>query len=410
MQKNEKPPHVFFSMPHRVMFFAGSFQLIAVILFWLSELTGRYSGLWSPLTITVSSTWIHAFFMLYGVFTFFMFGFLMTTYPRWLNTVPITSIRYLPCFYLMSAGILSIYAGLFILRPLLLIGIFIFLCGWGFGLFALLEVYFRPGKKPGAYETLLSVAMTLGLLCSSCGLLWLLTDNSWFFRIMLTGGVWLFLLPVLIIVCHRMIPFFSHSALENYTMRRPAWSLPLICVCLVGHTLTELAGASQWSCLFDLPLAACTLYLSWLWEFRRSLKVPLLAVLHVAFLWLSIAMLLYGIQSLVLLLHSEFILGRVPLHAVGIGFVASMMLAMATRVSLGHSGRALQASKTTLFCFCLLQFAAAARVLSEIPLLFQHWTMHLNIAAAIIWILGFGIWAAIFMPIYVKPRIDGNPG
>ena len=124
-----------------------------------------------------------------------MFGFLMTTYPRWLNTEPIKAERYLPCFFLMSAGILSIYTGLFLLRPLVLIGILVFLCGWGFGLFALLDVYFHPGKKPGAYETLLSIVMTLGLLSSSCGLLWLLTDNSWFFRIMLTGGVWLFLLP-----------------------------------------------------------------------------------------------------------------------------------------------------------------------------------------------------------------------
>ncbi len=410
MQQEKKQTPVFFSMPHRVMFFAGSFQLIAVILFWLSELAGRYTGLWSPLSITVSSTWAHAFFMLYGVFTFFIFGFLMTTYPRWLNTAPIASKAYLPCFFFMSAGMLSLYAGLFLLRPLVLIGIFVFLCGWALGLSALLNVYFHPGKKPSAYETLLSSVMTLGLLSCGCGLLWLLTDQQWFFRFMLTGGLWLFLLPILIIVCHRMIPFFSHSALDNYTMHRPSWSLPLMCICLIGHAVIELSSAMQWTFLFDLPLAITALYLSCRWQLLQSFKVPLLAVLHIAFLWLSIAMFLFGIQSLVLLLSGEFILGRAPLHAVGIGFAASLMLAMATRVSLGHSGRALKASKITLFCFFLLQFAVLCRLLSEIFQSYHHGAAYLNLAAAIIWLVSFGIWVSIYMPFFVQPRVDGRPG
>ncbi|MBT7950557.1 MAG: NnrS family protein [Gammaproteobacteria bacterium] len=401
---------VFFSKPHRVMFFTGSFQIMAVILFWLSELIGRYTDLWPPLDITVSSTWAHTFFMVYGVFIFFIFGFLMTTYPRWLNTQDIPSKHYLPCFFLMSAAIVLIYSGLFISRPLLLSGLAVFTCGWAFGLFALLNVYFHPGKKPSSYETILSVVMSFGLMCCACNLFWLLTYKQWLFQILFTGGIWLFLLPVLITVCYRMIPFFSGAVLENYVMHRPNWSLPLIIVCLCGHACIELIGEIQWSFLFDFPLAITALYLSYRWGFLRSFKVPLLTVLHVGFLWLSIAMLLYGMQSLALFISGKYILGRAPLHAIGIGFVSSMMLAMATRVSLGHSGRALMASKIVLACFCLLQLAAVSRIVSEIPQLFQIWTNHLNLAAAIIWLLSFGIWVSIFMPIYIKSRIDGNPG
>jgi uncharacterized protein involved in response to NO len=410
MNQTDNSSPVFFLKPHRVMFFTGSFQIMAVILFWLSELTGRYTDLWPPLDITVSSTWAHTFFMIYGVFIFFIFGFLMTTYPRWLNTEDIPSKHYLPCFFLMSAGIVLIYSGLFISRPLVLSGLAVFTCGWAFGLLALLNVYFNPGKKPSSYETIISIVITFGLICCACNFFWLLTYKQWLFQVLFTGGIWLFLLPVLITVCYRMIPFFSSAVLENYVMHRPGWSLPLIIVCLCGHAITELSGEIQWSFLFDFPLAITALYLSYRWEFLRSFKAPLLTVLHVGFLWLSIAMLLYAVQSLVLFINGEHILGRAPLHATGIGFVSSMMLAMATRVSLGHSGRALMASKIVLACFCLLQLAAVSRIFSEIPQFFQIWSNHLNLAAAIIWILSFGIWVSIFMPIYIKPRIDGNPG
>lgn len=58
-------------------------------------------------------------------------------------------------------------------------------------------------------------------------------------------------------------------------------------------------------------------------------------MLHIAFLWLAIGMTLYTVQSLTLLITGVDYLGRAPLHALGIGFFTGMVVAMASRVTLG---------------------------------------------------------------------------
>ena len=78
---------VFSAAPHRMMFFAGALQIILVMGLWFLELVGR-AGWWPTLSLAVAPTWAHMFLMLYGVFPFFIFGFLITVYPRWMGTAP----------------------------------------------------------------------------------------------------------------------------------------------------------------------------------------------------------------------------------------------------------------------------------------------------------------------------------
>ena len=89
--------------------------------------------------------------------------------------------------------------------------------------------------------------------------------------------------------------------------------------------------------MFDLPLAASAVYLSFTWGLLRSFRVRLLAVLHIAFAWLGLSMLMYGAQSLVFFTSGGelLIFGLAPLHALAIGYFASMVLGMASRVTLG---------------------------------------------------------------------------
>ena len=94
----------------------------------------------------------------------------------------------------------------------------------------------------------------------------------------------------------------------------------------------------------DLPLAALSGYVSWRWGVHRSMKVWILAMLHIGFAWLSISLAVYGAHSL-LLLAGKAGLGLVPLHVLMLGFIGTMLLAMATRVTLGHSGRQLAADQ-----------------------------------------------------------------
>ena len=116
---------------------------------------------------------------------------------------------------------------------------------------------------------------------------------------------------------------------------------------LVPWVIPPAMSTLAWLWLFDLPLLAQTLYLSWHWQLRRSFEVRLLAVLHVAFAWTSIALALYAVQSLALLADVG-ILRFAPLHALTIGLFGSMVLGMASRVTLGHSGAELEADGAIL--------------------------------------------------------------
>jgi uncharacterized protein involved in response to NO len=105
----------------------------------------------------------------------------------------------------------------------------------------------------------------------------------------------------------------------------------------------------------------------------------------------------------------EWALGRAPIHAMGVGFFGGMLIAMVTRVTMGHSGRPLAMDRIAFGCFLAVQAAALARVLSEVaaaPTAIQ-WLLLGSIAA---WLAAFGVWGARNSVIYVTPRIDGRPG
>ncbi|OGT32500.1 MAG: hypothetical protein A2W28_08300 [Gammaproteobacteria bacterium RBG_16_51_14] len=403
-------PPVLFSAPHRVMFFAGTIQLVLTLLFWCVELVGRYTSFWPPLKMILPGVWAHTFMMVYGLYPFFIFGFLLTTYPRWLKTDPVPASSYTAAFVLMLAGNLLFYPALFISRTLLELAVLALLSGWTIALCALVRAYLCPQAIRTHYELILICLLVLGLSGASSSLAWLMTNNDLYYRFTLTGGVWLFLVPVIITVAHRMIPFFNSMVLAGYTLVRPGWSLPFVGICLLGHFSCTLLELPQWVFVFDLPLAAAAIYHSWLWQFRRSWKVPLLAMLHIAFLWLPVGMFLFAIQGILFAVTGTFVLGKAPVHAIGIGFITSMTLAMAARVSFGHSGRPLVASRLTLTCFWLLQLVTLFRIIGEFPLPGTDMTSYWILTAALVWVLALSVWAWIYVPIYLNPRIDGQPG
>ncbi|HMV00148.1 MAG TPA: NnrS family protein, partial [Rhodocyclaceae bacterium] len=81
--------HPFFSAPHRVMFAAGSLQLLASMAFWLVELVSRTGVMGTPSVPAVPPLWLHAGTMIFGIFPFFIFGFLMTALPKWMAAEPL---------------------------------------------------------------------------------------------------------------------------------------------------------------------------------------------------------------------------------------------------------------------------------------------------------------------------------
>jgi len=401
----------FTAAPHRVMFFGGALQAIAVMLWWLYELVTRFGIAGNAASWTIVPNAAHAYLMIYGLFSFFMFGFLMTVFPRWMGGGEIPAHRFVPAFLLLLLGAAGFYIGLLSNIIVLIIATISTLAGWGAALYALFRVLLDTQHPDKRHPTIIFFALSLGWCSQAAYLIWLLNDDANYLRFAIQGGLWLFLLPVFASVAHRMVPFFTSSSLPQYAVRRPDWPWWAIVAASVMHALLQFSNFPAWLWVSDFPLSCAALYLSYSWGFFRSLRIPLLGVLHIGFVWMGIAMLLFGIQSLMSLInHSAAISmwGLAPLHALTIGCFATLLIGMGTRVTLGHSGLPMRVDTPIMLMFAGMQLTAVLRILADmLPTQNSYW---LYVAAAAVWLACFSPWVLRYLPMYWRPRADGQMG
>lgn len=140
----------------------------------------------------------------------------------------------------------------------------------------------------------------------------------------------------------------------------------------------------------------------------RSLKIRLLAMLHLGFLWLGLAFALAALSHTLLLASGATLsLGLAAQHALTMGFFGSVLLAMATRVACGHGGRTLVADDLAWALFWLLQTAVVLRVAAA---LWPAGEAALLVGAGLAWLAAVGGWAARYGRWFGQPRADGRPG
>jgi uncharacterized protein involved in response to NO len=204
-----------------------------------------------------------------------------------------------------------------------------------------------------------------------------------------------------------MLPWFTSRVVQDYTLVRPhAVLLILLAACYV-HAGLEILGRPELTWPADFTLAILSFWLAATWHAREGMKVRLLAMLHLAFPWAGVGFTLYGLDSLSAFLGQPLGLGHAPLHALGIGFCGGMLVAMASRVSLGHSGRRLEADNLTWGVFWGVQMVAVLRLLPDMVAALPY---GLVAWAALAWLAVFAPWVWRYAPIYWRPRADGRPG
>jgi uncharacterized protein involved in response to NO len=133
-------------------------------------------------------------------------------------------------------------------------------------------------------------------------------------------------------------------------------------------------------------------------------------MLHLALVAFAVALALYAVDSLATAAGHAGAVGLAPLHALTIGYFAATTVSMVSRVSLGHSGRALEADALTWWAFLGVLATAGVRAVADlwfVPPVLRLW---LSVAAAVLWLAVFAVWGAKYLPIYLRPRADGRPG
>jgi uncharacterized protein involved in response to NO len=388
-----------------MMFFAGASAVIVSMLWWACFLGAAYFGHAFP-AAPVPAGWAHAVFTQYGMLVPFIFGFLLTVFPRWLGQPPLQRRHYVPVFAGMFGGYLIAHIGLLDMKPMLLAGIALMLGGWIAGLVALGGVLARNGARD-RHALSCFVALVLGAFGLAAFGAFALGAPWQFAFVSIRFGSYALLLPIYFTVCHRMVPFFSATVVgPSYRAFKPGWSLPTMWLLVLLHLGLDVSHRQDWLWLADAPLALLFL-LHWIgWQPWKCLRPGLLAALHIGFLWLPIAFVLHAAQSLLAFLDQGFLLGRAPVHALTVGFFGSMLVAMVTRVTQGHSGRPLQMGRIPWLAFVLLQFVAVARIIAEVSTHAASW----QLIAAFGWLVAFLPWVLRSAWIFLTPRADGKPG
>ncbi|MGE5452565.1 MAG: NnrS family protein [Acidobacteriota bacterium] len=400
--------------PHRLGFFSAACVMLVAALWWAMELVWRVLPV-APLHHASVATFSHALVMSLGFLPLFFVGFLFTAGPKWLQMPDVPAPGLLKPVVACVLGWLTLLVGTHVSQPLAAAGVALAALGWSTltGRFVGIVLRSRASDRLHAKLIALSCAIGAVLMWVAAGALAL--DRLDWVRLCAYLGLWWFVVPVYTSVAHRMIPFFTASAVPVLDSWRPQWLLWTLMTLTWWHGAWVALDAAGWAHadawlmvrgVVSALASAGVLALAVRWGLVQSLKIRLLAMLHLGFVWLGVA---YGLDAASVWLqafgHSG--LGLAPLHALSMGFLGSILLAMATRVSCGHSGRTLTADDTAWALYGLLQLAVVARMAAAV---LPQYAGGILVVAALLWLAATGGWAIRYGRWFGVPRVDGKKG
>ena len=208
---------------------------------------------------------------------------------------------------------------------------------------------------------------------------------------------------IIAVMAGRVVPMFTRNGVPGTQPRqlpqRERVALGLLLVLAIVNPLPwppELVGA--------IALAAAIAHAARLvlWQPARTLRVPLVAVLHIACAWIPLHLLLRALAAF------GWVAPSVATHALTAGAIGLLTLAMMTRTARGHTGRPLKADRIDVAIYLLALLAALLRVIP--PLLAPESLLAAVQASALPWSLAFALYAVHYGPWLMRPRADGKPG
>ena len=327
-------------------------------------------------------TW-HAHEMIYGYALAAVTGFLLTAIPNWTGRLPIRGVPLAVLASLWLAGRMALLASAAI-GPQLAAAIDLSF------LFVLILLVAREVTAAENFHNLPVIAV-LGLLFAGNVLVHLhALDIAYTSALGNRIGVATLVL-LISLIGGRIIPSFTRNWLVK---NRPEVAVPVPhdrvdAACLLVIVASLVAWVAGYNALAVAGGIAAAVRLS-RWRGLATVREPLLFILHVGYAWVAIGLTLVGLNGLF-----EWAPPGAPLHALTVGAIGTMTLAVMTRASLGHSGRALTAGRGTIAIYLLVTLAALLRVSAPFTFNVAEFTAFAGLA----WSAAFGLFAVLYAPV-----------
>jgi uncharacterized protein involved in response to NO len=300
---------------------ASVFAALSVGL-WSLQFTG-----WLPRPYLPAPIW-HAHEMIFGFALAVVVGFLFTAGRNWSNQPTPTG------WPLVALAALWLAARVLVLTPF----------GWAAAIVnaafplaaavALAIPFFRAGNRRNYFFVALLVVL-------ACATLSVHLEQLGVVHLPAAVGIQAALDVILFIVAvmtGRVVPMFTNNGIPGAGASHRHWLEKLALGAIVVLLTADLLSAGG-VVLAALASAAAAVHLArWLlWRPWKTLRTPLVWVLHAAYLWIPVH----------LTLRAAAALGWVPAspatHALTVGAIGGMIIGMITRTARGHTGRPLRA-------------------------------------------------------------------
>jgi uncharacterized protein involved in response to NO len=132
------------------------------------------------------------------------------------------------------------------------------------------------------------------------------------------------------------------------------------------------------------------------WSGIRTLADPLVFILHVGYAWLPLGLTLLGLSLM------NYVTRSAAVHALTAGAMATMILAVMTRASLGHTARELKANAATITLYVLVTVGAVLRVSASLALI--DYRVGIDVAGSA-WGAALLLFLVAYAPVLWKPRL-----
>jgi uncharacterized protein involved in response to NO len=375
----------------RPFFLLAGIHAVLAIPLWLSFLSG--AGFAMPALAPLA--W-HAHEMLFGFVAAAVAGFLLTAVPSW------TGQRGYAGMPLLALALLWISGRVVLTAPTGLTPFAVAVVDLAF-LPALALTILPALRRSGNRRNLVFIGLLATLFASN--LHFHLAGAGKVEPLMLAVNV---VLLMVALVGGRILPAFTSSGLKRRGLDVRIRRYPLIDNAALAATLAVvLIDLVLPRSIFAAAAAACAALLLALrmsrWQGHRGLKDPLIWVLHLAYLWLPV-----GLALKAAWLFGAAIPDTSWLHALTAGAFSTMILAVMSRASLGHTGRELSAPGPVVGAYYLIGLAAAVRVFGPMLPVGAGWSW--MVASGTLWSLAFLLFCVVYAPILCSPRVDGRPG
>lgn len=208
---------------------------------------------------------------------------------------------------------------------------------------------------------------------------------------------------ILVVMGGRVIPMFTNNGVPGASATRKPGVEKTALGAVLALLAADVLGLHGWPVAAIAAVACVAHTCRWtLWQPWKTLRTPLVWVLHLAYVWVPIHLLLRVLGEF------GWVASSLASHALTVGAAGGLIIGMMTRTAKGHTGRPLRADRYETTCYVLVLFAALVRV--AVPLFAPGQAIDAILGSAVLWSAAFALYAVRYWPVLSRPRIDGRPG